>query len=37
MGKKESRDIEVVYSKKDMAAKLRRLADCLERRRPFQI
>ena len=35
--KKADRDIEKGYSAKQMAAKLRRLADCLEQGRQFQI
>ena len=31
------RDIEKGYSTKQMVAKLRRLADCLEQNKPFQI
>jgi len=35
--KKRKRDIEKAYSPKKMAAKLRRLADCIERGKRFQI
>ena len=35
--KKADRDIEKSYSVKQMAAKLRRLADCLEQGKQFQI
>jgi amphi-Trp domain-containing protein len=37
MEKKEERDIEKGYTVKQMAAKLRRLADCLEQGKPFSI
>jgi amphi-Trp domain-containing protein len=37
MAKKPQRDIEKSYSTKQMVAKLRRLADCLERNKPFKI
>ena len=37
MPRKRDRDIEKSYSVEQMVAKLRRLADCLEKRRPFQI
>jgi len=37
MAKKKERDIEKAYSVKQTAAKLRRLADCLETGKPFQI
>jgi amphi-Trp domain-containing protein len=37
MAKKKERDIEKAYSTKQMIAKLRRLADCLEQRKPFKI
>jgi amphi-Trp domain-containing protein len=37
MAKKPERDIEKGYSTKQMVAKLRRLADCLEQDRPFKI
>jgi len=37
MAKKKDRDIEKVYSTQEMVAKLRRLADCLEQGKPFQI
>lgn len=37
MGKKQERDIEKKYSVKETVAKLRRLADCLEKRKPFRI
>ena len=37
MKKKAKRDIEKGYTTKQMAAKLRRLADCLEQGRRFQI
>lgn len=36
-GKKAKRDIEKTYTTKQMVAKLRRLADCLEKGRRFQI
>jgi len=35
--KKAKRDIEKTYTTKQMVAKLRRLADCLERGKRFQI
>lgn len=35
--KKADRDIEKVYSVKQMVGKLRRLADCLEKGKNFQI
>jgi len=35
--KKRNRDIEKEYTVKQMAAKLRRLADCLENGKPFKI
>jgi amphi-Trp domain-containing protein len=35
--KKSDRDVEKGYSVKQMAAKLRRLADCLEQGKNFQI
>jgi len=35
--KKAARDIEKAYSVKQMVAKLRRLADCLEQGKQFQI
>jgi len=35
--KKRDRDIEKEYSVKQTVAKLRRLADCLENGKPFQI
>jgi amphi-Trp domain-containing protein len=35
--RKKDRDIEKGYSTKHMVAKLRRLADCLENGKPFQI
>lgn len=35
--KKAERDIEKAYSVKQMAAKLRRLADCLEQGKQFRI
>jgi len=35
--KKKDRDLEKAYSVKQTAAKLRRLADCLETGKPFQI
>ena len=35
--KKRDRDIEKEYTFKQMAAKLRRLADCLENGKPFKI
>ena len=34
---KKDRDIEKGYTTKQMAAKLRRLADCLEKDKPFRI
>lgn len=34
---KKKRDIEKTYTTKQMAAKLRRLADCLDTGKPFQI
>ena len=37
MAKKEGRDIEKGYTTKQMVAKLRRLADCLEKGKPFKI
>ena len=37
MAKKNDRDIKIGYSVKQMAAKLRRLADCLERGKQFRI
>ena len=37
MTKKKDRDIEKGYSVKQMVAKLRRLADCLENDKPFRI
>ena len=37
MAKKKGRDIEKGYSIKQMVAKLRRLADCLESGKQFQI
>jgi amphi-Trp domain-containing protein len=37
MAIKNDRDIEAAYSTKQMAAKLRRLADCLEHGKPFRI
>jgi hypothetical protein len=37
MAKETDRDIEKQYSIKDTAAKLRRLADCLESGKPFKI
>ena len=37
MKKKKDRDIEKEYSVGQVAAKLRRLADCLEEGRPFRI
>jgi amphi-Trp domain-containing protein len=37
MPKKKDRDIEKAYTTKEMVAKLRRLADCLEQGKPFQI
>jgi hypothetical protein len=35
--KKKDRDIEKGYTTKQMAAKLRRLADCLEQKKPFKM
>jgi amphi-Trp domain-containing protein len=37
MAKKKKRDIEKGYTTKQMVAKLRRLADCLEQGKPFKI
>lgn len=37
MKRKAKRDIEKAYNRGQMAAKLRRLADCLEQGRPFTI
>ena len=37
MAKKKERDIEKGYTTRQMVAKLRRLADCLEKQKPFQI
>jgi len=37
MAKKKDRDREIEYSVKQMVAKLRRLADCLENGRQFKI
>ena len=37
MPKKKKRDIEKGYPAKQMIAKLRRLADCLEEDKPFKI
>jgi len=37
MARKRKRDVEKQYSIKETAAKLRRLADCLERGKSFQI
>lgn len=37
MAVKKDRDIEKVYSTKQMVSKLRRLADCLEHGKPFRI
>ena len=37
MAKKKDRDIEKGYTIKQMVAKLRRLADCLENDKPFRI
>lgn len=37
MKKKKDRDIEKGYTLKQMVAKLRRLADCLENSKPFRI
>ena len=37
MAKKKDRDIEKGYTTKQMVAKLRRLADCLESGKQFQI
>lgn len=37
MARKKNRDIEKRYTVKQTVAKLRRLADCLERGKPFQI
>ena len=34
---KKDRDIEKGYTTKQMVAKLRRLADCLEKNKPFRI
>ena len=35
--RKPDRDLEKVYTVRQMVAKLRRLADCLEKGKPFQI
>jgi len=37
MAVKKDRDIEKIYSTKQMVSKLRRLADCLEKGKPFRI
>ena len=37
MGRKKDRDIEKVYTTKQFVAKLRRLADSLEKGKPFSI
>ena len=37
MTRKTKRDIEKAYTTKEMIAKLRRLADCLEQNKPFKI
>lgn len=37
MSAKQDRDIEKAYSTTDTVAKLRRLADCLEKQEPFEI
>lgn len=37
MAKKQKRDVEKKYTNKQTVAKLRRLADCLEQGKPFQI
>ena len=37
MAKKKDRDVEKQYTVKQTVAKLRRLADCLENGKPFQI
>ena len=37
MAKKKERDIEKGYTTRQMVAKLRRLADCLEQGKPFRI
>lgn len=37
MSEKQDRDIEKAYSTTDTVAKLRRLADCLEKQKPFEI
>ncbi len=37
MAKKKNRDVEKKYLVKQTVAKLRRLADCLESGKPFQI
>ncbi len=37
MAKKKDRDIEKGYATRQMVAKLRRLADCLETDQPFRI
>ena len=37
MAKKKERDIEKAYSNKEFVAKLRRLADCIESGKQFQI
>ena len=37
MKKKQDRDIEKIYTVKQIVTKLRRLADCLEDEKPFRI
>ena len=37
MAKKKDRDVEKKYSVKQTVAKLRRVADCLEKGKPFKI
>ena len=37
MKKRKNRDVEKEYTVTQMVSKLRRLADCLEKGRPFQI
>ena len=37
MAQKPDRDLEKEYTTSQMAAKLRRLADCLEQNKPFRI
>jgi len=37
MRKKSKRDLEKVYSDRETVSKLRRLADCIESKKPFRI